>query len=74
MIKLCAHISSSSCSLALELLFVTGVRIFCMGAKGIVQTILLAVKHFRPASSLEKVTGQRVILWVRQVLAQNGLH
>ena len=51
-----------------------GVRIFYMDAKGIVQTMLLAVKHFRPAPSLGKVTGQVVMLWVCQVLAQNGLH
>eukprot|EP00904_Undaria_pinnatifida_P011834 jgi/Undpi1/7781/HiC_scaffold_23.g10254.m1 len=51
-----------------------GLSIFYMDAKGIVQTMLLAVKHFRPAPSLGKVTGQVVMLWVRQVLAQNGLH
>ena len=51
-----------------------GVRIFYMDAKGIVQTMLLDVKHFRTAPSLGKVTGQVVMLWVRQVLAQNGLH
>ena len=51
-----------------------GVRIFYTDAKGIVQTMLLAVKHFRPAPSLGKVTGQVVMLSVRHVLAQNGLH
>lgn len=44
-----------------------------MNAKGIVQTMLLAVKHFRPDPSLGKVTGKVVMLWVRQVLAQNGV-
>ena len=37
------------------------------------ETHLLAVKLFRPASSLGKVTGEVVMKWVRQVLAQNGL-
>lgn len=37
------------------------------------RSYLLAVKLFRPASSLGKITGEVVMKWVNQVLAQHGL-
>lgn len=49
-------------------------RIFYMDAKGIPRTHLLAVKLFRPDPSLGKITGGVVLKWLRQVLAQHGLH
>ncbi|CAN0144047.1 unnamed protein product, partial [Scytosiphon promiscuus] len=49
------------------------VRIFFIDSHGILQTMLLAVKLFRPDPSLGKVTGRVVLLWLIQVLAQNGL-
>lgn len=51
----------------------SGVRIFYMNEKGILRTHLLAVKLFRPDPQLGKVTGQVVMKWLRQVLAQHGL-
>ena len=36
------------------------------------RTHLLAVKLFRPDPSLGKITGEVVMKWLRQVLAQHG--
>lgn len=57
----------------LSMCYVAGVRIFFIDSKCILQTMLLAVKLFRPDPSLGKVTGSVVLLWLIQVLAQNGL-
>lgn len=50
-----------------------GVRIFYMDDKGVQQTHLLAVKLFRPDPSLGKITGEVVMKWARQVLADHGI-
>ena len=51
-----------------------GVRIFCIDDKGILQTHLLAVKLFRPDPTLGgKVTGEIVVKWTRQMLADHGI-
>lgn len=44
-----------------------------MDDKMILRTHLLAVKLFRPAPSLGKITGSVVMKWIRQVLAQHGI-
>ena len=50
-----------------------GLRVFYMDENMILRTYLLAVKLFAPASALGPVTGQVVMKWVVQVLAQTGL-
>ncbi|CAB1096918.1 unnamed protein product [Ectocarpus sp. CCAP 1310/34] len=49
------------------------VRIFYIDSSGFLRTHLLAVKLFRPAPSLGKVTGKVVLKWFLQVLGQHGI-
>lgn len=48
-------------------------RIFYIDSNGVLRTHLLAVKLFRPATSLGKVTGKVVLKWFLQVLGQHGI-